>query len=149
MSSHADWFAKKLGQPSQRATVPSVTPAVNGLRLPAVPHHQVQPVAQEAVQQATEQITGKENFQSLVSQAQANGEQVTFTKLSKHWHGGEGMRTEGHLRCPNCDSMNVFTRSNVRIMNERTGVTGHAKPRCFDCGWQEDFMPGGRENWGS
>ena len=110
---------------------------------------QPSPVPQGAIQQATAgTITGHENFKALVNEAQSQGEQVTFTKLSRHWKGGEAMRAEGHLRCPNCESLNIFTRTNVKVMNERTGTVGHAKPRCFDCGWQEDYMPGARGNWG-
>jgi hypothetical protein len=121
---------------------------VDGLRLgtPQVPQ-QPSPVPQGTLQQATEEITGQENYQQLAQHIeQTTGEVPTILKLSRKWKGGEAMRKEGHLRCPQCDSMNIFTRTNVTVMNE-SGTTGHAKPRCFDCGWQEGYTPGERSNW--
>jgi len=105
--------------------------------------YQTPPVQAAPVQQ----ITGRENYQQMVNAIeQATGDHPTLLKMSRHWKGGEAMRTEGHLTCPSCGSMNIFTRSNIKIMNDK-GQMGHAKPRCFDCGWQEDYMPGDRANW--
>jgi len=153
-----NWFADRLAQqghgppvssgPPQLPAMPPVAP--NGLRLP---QPQPQPVAAPvAAPQQQQQITGKENFQALVQDKQSRGEHVTFTGLSRSWKGGEAMQTEGHITCPSCGGSHLFTRSNVRIMNE-SGVSGHARPRCFDCGWSEDpttgstYTPGAKGNW--
>jgi len=49
------------------------------------------------------------------------------------WKGGEAMRKEGNMTCPECGSMNVFGRT-ARASN--TTVSGNSPaPRCFECGW--------------
>lgn len=148
MSTGADWFARQTGGRASAPRAPQPYVAPNGLRIPPQ-QSQPQPVQPQIIQQATEGvITGKENFQGILDEARRTGEQVTFTKLSRQWKGGEAMRKEGHLRCPSCDSLNIFTRSSIKLMNTQTGQQGTAKPRCFDCGWTEDGMQGDAANWG-
>jgi hypothetical protein len=144
--SNASWIAKRLGNQAPQAPArPAPTPQFAG----GFQTQQPSPVPQALVQQQLQtEITGQENYQTMVQAIeQQTGEAPTILKMSRHWKGGPGMKTEGHLRCPSCDSLNIFTRSTVRIMNEKTGASGHAKPRCFDCGWTQDFMPGDRSNW--
>jgi hypothetical protein len=147
MSAGADWFARQSGARTPASRPPQQYVSPGGLRIPQNAPQQQQPVQNYSHVEDT--ITGKENFQGILDAAASKGENVSFTKLSRHWKGGEGMRKEGHLRCPNCDSLNIFTRSSIKLMNTKTGQQGSAKPRCFDCGWTEDGMQGDAANWGT
>lgn len=142
MSNGADWFARKMGaQPAQRPVQQPVAPVQQTFT------QQPSPVPLQPQAPVTQELTGQENYQQLVQQIeQETGEAPTVLKMSRRWKGGVAMRQEGHLRCPSCDSLNIFTRSQVKVMNDN-GNMGHAKPRCFDCGWQEDYTPGDRANW--
>ena len=146
-SQGANWFARQMGVvqgPTRSPALPSQSPSPG----PQQFVQQQVPQQQPAVVQAEQlQITGQENYEQMVRAIeQTTGDKPSFVKMSRHWKGGEAMRQEGHLSCPKCGSMNIFTRQNVKIMN-KDGKMGHAKPRCFDCGWQEDFMPGDQSNW--
>jgi len=150
MSTGADWFARRLAGTEGQAP----RPVVQQRPAPTPYHPQVSP-AQQMPQHGGHLspedmvVTGKENFRAILDEAARNGDNVSFTKLSRKWKGGEAMRTEGHLRCPHCDSLNIFTRSSIGVTNTQTGTRGHAKPRCFDCGWTPDGIQGDQANWAS
>jgi len=143
MTSSKDWWANKI---AQQTPAPAVAP------LPLVPHAQpalrlqhTQPQQAEPAPipqaDAVEEFDGSKGYLEIAQEH--DGE-----KISRMWKGGQAMKTEGELRCPNCGSMNIFTRSNVTMMNSGTGQRASAKPRCFECGWTDDFMPGDAGNWG-
>lgn len=49
------------------------------------------------------------------------------------WKGGEAMRKEGNMTCPECGSIYVFSRTG---RGQNTMVNGAAPaPRCYECGW--------------
>jgi len=116
----SDWWSKKLsGQqptPQRSYTTPPTTPPI---RIP-------QPM--QSPQQAT---TPSGN--GLVDPNKAPNAEVTFSEAMRNWQGGEAMRKEGNLTCPECGSIYVFSRTGK---GHNTMVNGASPaPRCYECGW--------------
>lgn len=116
----SDWWSKKLsGQqptPQRSYTTPPTTPPI---RIP-------QPM--QSPQQAT-----TPNGNGLVDPNKAPNAEVTFSEAMRNWQGGEAMRKEGNLTCPECGSIYVFSRTGK---GHNTTVNGASPaPRCYECGW--------------
>lgn len=115
-----DWWSKKLSgqQPTpQRSYTPPTTPPIRIPQPAQAP--QAQPVQQ-----------GNNN---LLDPNRGPQEQITMGEALRLWKGGEAMRKEGNLTCPDCGSIYVFSRTG---RGAGTMVNGHSPaPRCYECGW--------------
>lgn len=148
------WLAQKLGQ----------QPARGGIHVPPV---QQQPAPQQVyvppgyqlvpVQQQHQPGVPATQQQQLPYNPKASYLGQGFTKNDigkalKMWSGGEAMRTEGSLTCPNCDSAHYFRRANGgTLTNPQTGQVATPIPICADCGYQErsgvGYIQGDQANW--
>lgn len=126
----SDWWSKKIAgesvAPSRTTNTPPTAPAI---RIPA----QARPVQQPQGQQ------------TVLDPNRAPNEQLTMGEAIKLWKGGEAMRKEGDMRCPECGSQHVFSRVG-RGLN--TMINGAAPaPRCYECGWNGRFSQADQSNW--
>lgn len=117
----SDWWAKKLaGQQPTPQRVYATPPTTAPMR---VPQAEPQQVPQQPMQ----------GGRSLVDPDKAPNAEVTFSEAMRRWQGGEAMRKEGNLTCPECGSIYVFSRTGK---GAGTMVNGAAPaPRCYECGW--------------
>lgn len=116
-----DWWSRRLSSnsPTTQATRTSVPPTTPAIKFPTqVPAQSQMPSGQ------TENPT-------------TTGEAIRV------WKGGEAMRKEGHMRCPDCGSQHVFTR-----VGSGTTINGsQPAPRCFACGWNGKYSQADQSNW--
>lgn len=114
-----DWWSKKLnGQqptPQRIYTTPPVSP----------PTQIPQPTPMQAPQNM--------GNQSLLDPSRAPNEQITMGEALRLWKGGEAMRKEGNMTCPDCGSIYVFSRTGRGAGTMINGVP--PAPRCYECGW--------------
>lgn len=119
-----DWWSRRLSNspqpPQPRTSTPPSSPPV---RFPVqVPTHPQPQVAQQP-----------QGRQQVLDETKAPTDQITMGDAIRLWQGGEAMRKEGNMTCPECGSMNVFGRT-ARASN--TTISGNSPaPRCFECGW--------------
>ena len=117
-----DWWSRRLSSNSPspqttRTSVPLTSPAI---RFPA-----------------------QSPAQAMVPASQQVETPATMGEAIRVWKGGEAMRKEGHMRCPDCGSQHVFTR-----VGSGTTVNGsQPAPRCFECGWNGKYNQGDQSNW--
>ena len=133
----SDWWNKKLkGEPVPKTQAMPPT----SLRFDTVPRpQQTAPQPQQPQQQVTAQN------QNLLDPNRAPNEQITMGDAIKLWKGGEAHRREGNLRCPDCGSQHVFSRT---ARGSNTMINGAAPaPRCFECGWNGKFSQAEQVNW--
>jgi predicted nucleic-acid-binding Zn-ribbon protein len=132
-----DWWSRRLSNnPQPASSQPKSTPPVSApMRFPVqVP---TQPQAQP-------QVAGQ---QRVLDSTKAPTEQISMGDAIRLWQGGEAMRREGDMTCPDCGSRNVFGRSS-RATN--TSVSGKAPaPRCFECGWNGMYNQAIEGSWGT
>ena len=132
-----DWWSRRLtntpSQPQPRSTE-STPPSSPPLRFPVqVPTHP------QPQQQAT---PGR---QQLLDETRSPTDQINMGDAIRLWQGGEAMRKEGNMTCPECGSANVFGRS-TRASN--TSIAGKAPaPRCFECGWNGIYNQAIEGSW--
>lgn len=131
-----DWWSKRLSNSPQPArTAPQSTPPSSPpLRFPV----QV-PVAQQPQQRAQQQ--------KVLDASRDATEQISMGDAIRLWQGGEAMRKEGGMTCPECGSNNVFGRS-TRSSNTMVGGKSPA-PRCFECGWNGLYNQAIEGSWGT
>lgn len=134
--SNADWWSRRISgnQPVQRSQPASVPPTSPPLRFP--------PQQQQPVYQQHSQTVGN---QRLLDESQPADAQIDMGSAIRMWKGGEAMRKQGDLRCPECGSSNVFHRV---AKGGNTTINGKAPaPRCFECGWNGIYDQGLETNW--
>lgn len=56
--------------------------------------------------------------------------------------GGEAMRKDGNLTCPDCGSTYVFSRSKGNTHNGASPA-----PRCYECGWNGLYDQASQSSW--
>lgn len=134
--SSSDWWARRIsGNPPAPRTQPSsIPPTSPPLRFPV---QQQQPVYQQH-----SQTVGN---QRLLDESQPADAHIDMGSAIRMWKGGEAMRKQGDLRCPECGSANVFHRV---AKGGNTTINGKAPaPRCFECGWNGIYDQGLETNW--
>lgn len=132
----SDWWNKKLtGQsptPQKTYTTPPTTPP---LRIPSPAQ-----VPAEAPQRLPE------GRQDLLDPSRPPTDQITMGEALRLWKGGEAMRKEGNMTCPDCGSIYVFSRTG---RGHNTMINGASPaPRCYECGWNGMYDQGSQGNWG-
>lgn len=134
----SNWWANKL-QANQPAGI-RVVPAQHAPQ-PQYTQQAPQPVPHQPQYVPPEQVDGsKVSYQQLAREH--DGE-----KISKYWRGGEGMKTEGHLGCPNCGTTTGYTAYSGQS-GLSAGVAGNRpRPHCFECGYNGLFSQGEQANW--
>jgi hypothetical protein len=134
----SNWWANKIQQQQ---------PA--GIRV--MPQHHVQQAPQpvqypQPVQQPHQYTHPGEIDGSKISYQQLAREH-DGEKISKYWRGGEAMKTEGHLGCPNCGSNTSYTQYSGNA-GLAAGIAGNRpRPHCFECGYNGVFVQGEQANW--
>lgn len=127
----SDWWSKKLAgekaAPARTTTTPPTTPPI---RIPTP-----QP-AQAPVQQGR---------QDVLDPSRAPTEQITMGEALRLWKGGEAMRKEGDLTCPECGSIYVFSRTGRGAGTMINGA--NPAPRCYECGWNGMYDQGSQGKW--
>lgn len=135
----SNWWANKInqGQPAGIRVAPQQQVQPQYVQQPQAP----QPVPMQPQYTPPEQLDGsKVTYQQLAREH--DGE-----KISKYWRGGEGMRTEGNLGCPQCGSSTSFTAYSGNA-GLAAGVAGNRpRPHCFECGYNGFFTQGEQANW--
>lgn len=132
-----DWWAKRLSnnprpQPTNTQSTPPSSPP---LRFPVQVPTSPQPVQQP------------QDRQQVLDENRAPTDQISMGDAIRLWRGGEAMRREGNMTCPDCGSSNVFGRSS-RASN--TTIAGKAPaPRCFECGWNGIYNQAIEGSWGT
>lgn len=71
--------------------------------------------------------------------------QINMSTAIRMWKGGEAHRKEGNMRCPECGSRNVFTRTGKGANSMINGAA--PAPRCFECGWNGMYDQASQINW--
>lgn len=117
-----DWWSKKLTgqQPTPQRTyqTPPVSPPMT---MPMQAPQQQAPVHQQS------------GRQDLLDPSRAPTDNITMGEALRLWQGGEAMRKEGNMTCPDCGSIYVFSRTG---RGHNTMVNGASPaPRCYECGW--------------
>ena len=117
-----DWWSKKLTgqQPTPQRTyqTPPVSPPMT---IPMQAPQQQAPVHQQS------------GRQDLLDPSRAPTDNITMGEALRLWQGGEAMRKEGNMTCPDCGSIYVFSRTG---RGHNTMVNGASPaPRCYECGW--------------
>lgn len=117
-----DWWSKKLTgqQPTPQRTyqTPPVSPPMT---IPMQAPQQQTPVHQQS------------GRQDLLDPSRAPTDNITMGEALRLWQGGEAMRKEGNMTCPDCGSIYVFSRTG---RGHNTMVNGASPaPRCYECGW--------------
>jgi predicted RNA-binding Zn-ribbon protein involved in translation (DUF1610 family) len=125
----SDWWSKKLAgeKPSvNRANLPPVQVPMN------FPQSQAQPMQSPAhVQNPSVPMTSQEQPASF-SEALRMG--IT--------NGGEAMRKDGNVTCPDCGSAYVFSRARGNTQNGASPA-----PRCYECGWNGLYDQASQSSW--
>lgn len=133
------WWGKKL-----QATQPGGI-QVGPQHYPQQQYVQPQPIAppqQPVIQQMQVQEIDGAKVSYLEMARAHDGE-----KISKYWKGGEAMRTEGNLGCPQCGSTTSFTAYSGQG-GMAAGIAGNRpRPHCFECGYNGLFAQGEQSNW--
>lgn len=117
----SDWWSKRLtsNTPPSTTTRTSVPPTSPAIRFP----------------------TPQQPTQTPVTQTPNT--ELTMGEAIRVWKGGEAMRKEGNMRCPECGSQHVFTR-----VGSGTTINGsQPAPRCFECGWNGKYSQADQSNW--
>lgn len=135
----SDWWSKKLAgenpTPQRSYATPPTSPP---LRIPTPTNTQ-----QNAQRFSQEVNAGNQN---VLDPNRAPTEQITMGEAIRLWKGGEAMRKEGNLTCPECGSTNVFSRTG---RGAGTMVNGASPaPRCYECGWNGLYDQASQVNWG-
>ena len=136
------WWADKIQQ-NQPGGI-RVSPSLQQQHYPVQQHQPQQPVQyppQPQPYQDPGPIDGsKISYQQLAREH--DGE-----KISKYWRGGEAMKTEGHLGCPQCGSSTSYTQYSGNA-GLAAGIAGNRpRPHCFECGYNGLFVQGEQANW--
>jgi hypothetical protein len=132
-----DWWSKKLAgekpTPQRSFTTPPTSPP---LRIPmSSPAATPQPQYQQ------------EGRQELLDPSRPPNENITMGEALRLWKGGEAMRKEGNVTCPDCGSIYVFSRTG---RGAGTMVNGASPaPRCYECGWNGMYDQGSVGSWNS
>tara|TARA_B100001964_G_scaffold231459_1_gene286108 strand:+ start:1835 stop:2245 length:411 start_codon:yes stop_codon:yes gene_type:complete len=88
--------------------------------------------------------TSQERYMATQTSADPNT-QISMGEAIRMWKGGEAHRKEGNNTCPECGSVNVFSRM---AKGSGTGINGNnPAPRCFECGWNGMYDQGIEANW--
>lgn len=121
----SDWWSKKLAgenpTPQRTYTTPPTTPPI---QMPMQSPAQTQPM------QSPQQQGGR---QELLDPSRGANEQIDMSTAIRLWKGGEAMRKEGNMTCPDCGSIYVFSRTG---RGHNTMINGASPaPRCYECGW--------------
>lgn len=130
----SDWWSKKLaGQQPTPSRTYSTPPTAPPIRIPA-------PVQAPNAPTPTHPLA--ESHTGLVDPDRPANAEVTFSEAMRKWSGGEAMKKEGNLTCPECGSIYVFSRTGK---GHSTTVNGASPaPRCYECGWNGMY---GQGNW--
>lgn len=117
----SDWWNKKLKgeKPSPLPTYPN--PAMYSNR-------PVQPQESQVSQQPMSPDT-----------------QISMGQAIRTWKGGEAHRREGNMRCPDCGSNHVFSRTGKGANSMINGAA--PAPRCYECGWNGKYSQADQTNW--
>jgi hypothetical protein len=133
----SDWWAKKLAgenpAPQRSYQTPPTSPPI---RIP-------QNTSQAPVR-PTQEVNA--NNQSILDPSRAPNEQITMGEALRLWKGGEAMRKEGNLTCPDCGSIYVFSRTGRGANSMINGAS--PAPRCYECGWNGMYDQASQVNWG-
>jgi hypothetical protein len=118
-----DWWSKKLtgDNPAPQRTYATPPTSPPGLRIP-MPAPQPQQSAQQQAQ-----------GQNVLDPNRAPTEQLTMGEALRLWKGGEAMKKEGNMTCPDCGSIYVFSRTGRGANSMINGA--QPAPRCYECGW--------------
>lgn len=126
----SDWWSRKIAgdtAPAQRK--PATPPTAPAIRIPAQA-----PVRQQTV-----------HNQDVLDPTKAPTEQINMGDAIKLWKGGEAMRKEGDMRCPECGSQHVFSRTG---RGSNTMINGASPaPRCYECGWNGKYSQADQASW--
>lgn len=133
-----DWWSKKLTgdtpTPQRSYQTPPTSPP---LRIPTdTPQH---PQSMMTPQQEAQN-------QKVLDPTRAPTENVTMGEAMRMWKGGEAMKKEGNMTCPDCGSIYVFSRTGRGANSMINGA--HPAPRCYSCGWNGMYDQGSQGNWG-
>lgn len=131
-----DWWSKKLvgdqPTPQRSYTTPPTSPPLR------IPMQAPQP-SQVPVQSFP---SGR---QELLDPSRPANENITMGEALRLWQGGEAMRKEGNMTCPECGSIYVFSRTG---RGSGTMVNGASPaPRCYECGWNGMYDQGSQGSW--
>ena len=130
----SDWWSRKLSNsPQPVRNTPSYTP-------PTTP-----PIRFPVSTTPQQQVIPSNDRQTLLRPDLDPRAEITFGEALKLWKGGEAMRKQGDLSCPECGSPNVFIRSSKASSNTVQGNS--PAPRCFECGWNGLYDQASQSNW--
>ncbi len=122
----SDWWSKKLAgetpTPQRTYTTPPVSPP---MRIPMQAPQQAPQTYQTPQDEAMNQ--------KVLDPNRAPTENVTMGEALRLWKGGEAMKKEGNMTCPDCGSIYVFSRTGRGANSMINGA--HPAPRCYECGW--------------
>lgn len=117
-----DWWSKKLAgetpTPQRTYATPPTSPPVQ------IPVTRTQPMQSPQAQAQS---------QNVLDPNRAPTEQVTMGEALRLWKGGEAMKKEGNMTCPDCGSIYVFSRTGRGAGSMINGAS--PAPRCYECGW--------------
>jgi hypothetical protein len=117
-----DWWSKKL---AGETPTPQRTYATPPTSLPMqIPATRTQPMQTPQAQAQT---------QNVLDPNRGPTEQVTMGEALRLWKGGEAMKKEGNMTCPDCGSIYVFSRTGRGAGSMINGAS--PAPRCYECGW--------------
>jgi hypothetical protein len=122
-----DWWSKRLAgeKPSvNRANLPPVQAPMN--------FPQTQPM--QAPAHVENPNVSMENQPKPESFSEALRMGIT--------RGGEAMRKDGNLTCPECGSGYVFSRAKGNTQNGASPA-----PRCYECGWNGLYDQASQSSW--
>ena len=133
------WWANKLQQnqplgikvqPAQAPVAPQPQPVQHGH-----PQQPVHPLQHDTPPEP--QDLSKISYQEI---ARAHDGE----KISKYWKGGEAMRKEGSLVCPECGTATSYTA----YSGNTARIAGFPpRPHCFECGYNGLFTQADQANW--
>lgn len=83
--------------------------------------------------------------QQVLQQELPPTEQLSMGQAIRMWKGGEAHRREGGMRCPECGSQHVFSRTGKGANSMINGAA--PAPRCFECGWNGLYDQASQVNW--
>jgi len=127
----SDWWSRKLtGTPApQRTSFPPSSPPIRIGQQVTYPQEQQQ----------------RPHNENLLDPNKGATDEIHMSDAIRMWKGGEAMRREGSVRCPDCGSQHVFSRTG---RSANTSIQGKAPaPRCFECGWTGLYTQASESNW--